>query len=135
MERYDPYLKGTTYKVYLHLVKMGKPEGISEVQKSLGLSSPSVAQYHVGKLLKMGLVREEQRGYVVDRLVLENIIRIRRRAIPLQTAYVAFFGVTLVLLILLRPSVVTSVYFLALAINFVALAIAFSDSIKVLKRL
>jgi hypothetical protein len=82
MDRYDPYLKGTTYKIYLHLVKIGKPEGISEVQKSLGLSSPSVAQYHIGKLLKMGLVREEQQGYVVDRLVLENIIRIRRRAIP-----------------------------------------------------
>ena len=60
----DSYLKGTTYRIYRHLLWQRKPVGFSEIQKGLGLSSPSVAEYQIGKLLQMGLVREEQGGYV-----------------------------------------------------------------------
>lgn len=49
-------LTGTTLKVYRLLYKEGKPLGLFEVQKMVGLSSPSVARYHLDKLLNQGLV-------------------------------------------------------------------------------
>lgn len=134
-DRYDPYLKGTTYRVYRHLLRQRKPVGISEVQKALGLSSSSVAEYHIGKLLQMGLVREEQGGYSIDKVVLDNIVRIRRVSIPVQTAYVLFFAVTLsLMLVIFRPAEITSAYFLALVVNIAALLISLYESWKTFRR-
>ncbi len=133
---YNPYLKGTTYKVYRYLLRQRKPVGVSDVQRGVGLSSPSVSQYHIRKLLHLGLIREEQDGYVVDRVVLENVIRIRRTSIPVQAAYVAFFGVTLfILLVFLRPASINSVYFFAALVNGSALGISAYEMTKTLKRL
>src|SRR5712692_5136849 len=135
-DSYDPYLRGTTYRVYRFMLKHGKPVGISEIQKDLGLSSPSVSQYHVRKLLQLGLIKEEQEGYVVDRVVAENVIRIRRTLVPVQTAYVAFFGVTLfILLVFLRPTGIDSIYFFAIVVNGSALGISLYEMVKTLKRI
>jgi len=129
-------LAGTTYRVYRHMLRRRKPLGVSVIQKELGLSSPSVAQYHIRKLLQLGLIKEEQGGYIVDKVVLENIIRIRRISIPVQTAYVAFFGVTLlVLLTILRPAAVTSVYFFAVVVNVAAIAVSVYETTKTLRHL
>jgi predicted DNA-binding transcriptional regulator len=79
--REDTMLKGTTFRVYKLLYTEGRPLGIHDIQKALGLSSPSVSQYHVKKLVSAGLVREQESekgtGYIVDKVVFENIIRIR----------------------------------------------------------
>jgi predicted DNA-binding transcriptional regulator len=132
----DSELRGTTYRVYRYMLKRGKPLGISEIQKGLGLSSPSVSQYHIKKLLRLGLIREEEAGYVVDKVVIENIIRIRRVSIPVQAAYVAFFAATLVVLVaLLRPAVMTSLYFFALVVNCAALGASLFEAVKTLRRL
>jgi len=132
----EPYLKGTTYRVYRYMLRERKPVGISEVQKALGLSSPSVSQYHIKKLLTLGLVKEEQGGYVVDRVVAENVVRIRRISIPVQTAYVAFFGATLaILLAFLRPPTIDSVYFFAIVVNLSALFVLLYEMVKTWKRL
>jgi hypothetical protein len=82
-------LKGTTFKVYRYILKQNRPVSISDAQRGLGLSSPSVSQYHIRKLLRHGLIREEQGGYVIDKMVLENIVRVRRFSFPIQTGYVA----------------------------------------------
>jgi hypothetical protein len=63
-----------------------------------------VAHYHVGKLLKAGLLKEDGEGYTVDKMVFDNMIRIRKTALPLQTAYAAFFLTALVALVtIMRP--------------------------------
>lgn len=127
----DYVLKGTTLRVYRYMYRTGSPLGIHEIQRALGLSSPSVAEYHVKKLAGAGLVQEKEGGYVVDRVVFENLIRIRRTVIPLQTTYVAFFVSTLLVLVLfLRPSSVTSLYFFALAVNIGGLAITVYEAAK-----
>ena len=132
----DSQLKGTTLRVYRYVLKQARPVGISDIQKGLGLSSPSVSQYHVRKLLRLGLIREDSGGYVVDRVVLENVIRIKQVSIPIQTAYVAFFTVTLfTLLVFVRPTTISSLYFLAVTINVVALGISVYEAGKTLKRL
>lgn len=124
-------LGGTTLRVYRYLYRMGKPCGIREIQRGLSLSSPSVAVYHVRKLLDAGMIREEQgietespngsdgergsAGYVVDRMIYENMIRIRRSLIPFQVAYSVFFATALVILVLLlRPTVITGAYIFSL---------------------
>lgn len=132
----DADLKGTTNKVYRYMMKHGEPVGISQVQRALGLSSSSVSEYHIKKLLRLGLIREEQGGYVVDRVVIDNIIRIKRLSVPVQTGYVIFFSVTLVFLLLfLRPGTINSLYFFAIVINASALGILSYEAVKTLKNL
>lgn len=134
-ESYDPYLKGTTLRVYRFMLKQRKPVGISEIQRALGLSSSSVSEYHVKKLLRLGLIGEEQGGYIIEKVVLENIVRIKRISIPVQTAYVSFFSVTLILMLsILRPSQIDSTYFFGATVNGVALMISLYEMSKTLKR-
>ncbi|MHB8566610.1 MAG: hypothetical protein ACYC7D_07850 [Nitrososphaerales archaeon] len=115
---------GTTLKVYRLLYREGKPLGLFEVQKKASLSSPSVARYHLDKLLNQGLVSEKDGGFVVERTVFENMIRIRRSLIPLQTTFVIFFGTTLVgLFLIFRPATISSLFVAAVAINLAALGI------------
>jgi predicted DNA-binding transcriptional regulator len=117
----EDVLVGTTLVVYRYLYKAGQPQGIRDVQKGLELSSPSVAQYHVRKLLQAGLIKEEGGGYVVDKNVFENVIRIRRSVIPIQVAYSVFFATMLVGLFALFRSVIGSPLFI---FAFVAIALA-----------
>jgi DNA-binding transcriptional ArsR family regulator len=93
-------LKGTTLRVYLFLFKAGLPSGPREVQRGLSLSSPSVADYHLKKLIEAGLIKEEEGGYVVDRVVWSNMIRIKRTIIPLQAFYSLFFAAALIVMII-----------------------------------
>ncbi len=129
-------LRGTTLKVYRFMLKSRTPLGIHDVQRGLGLSSASVAQYHIRKLLSLRLVREEGDGYVVDRVVLDNVVRLGRTAIPAQTASVAFFAVSLVVLVtLLRPTNVTPSYAFALMVIVGGLVIAILETRKVFGRI
>jgi hypothetical protein len=127
----SPPLAGTTLRVYRYLYRVGRPQGIHAVQRGLGLSSPSVAEYHLKKLLRYGLVREDPEGYVVDRVMFENMIRLGRWVLPFQSAYAAFFSTTLLLMLtLFRPSTVTSEYVFALLVNTAALGLAFFEMFK-----
>ena len=59
----ESQLKGKTLQIYWYLLR--DPEngvGVREVQRSLGLSSPSVAAHHLDKLLSLGLVEKSVRG-------------------------------------------------------------------------
>ncbi len=104
-------LRGTTLEVYRFLLKSNKPVGIRELQRALKLSSPSVATYHLSKLEDAGLLKRQDGGYTVDRVLLENSIKISRFLIPRYFFYTIFaFAVLLIELMLLRPSVLTREY-------------------------
>jgi DNA-binding transcriptional ArsR family regulator len=92
-------LRGTTLRVYRFLFKLGRPAGIREVQRGLGLSSPSVAEYHLRKLTESGLVKNDSEGYVVERVVWEDMVRMRRTVIPVQAFYIIFFAAALLIYI------------------------------------
>lgn len=118
------------------MLEQKDPIGISDIQKGTNLSSPSVAQYHIKKLLQMELIREESGGYAVDRSVLAYIVRIRRVSIPAQSGYVVFFAVTLAFLLLfLRPGRISSLYFFALVVNIVAFGASAYELNEVLRSL
>jgi hypothetical protein len=129
-------LTGTTRRVYRYIYRHG-PVRPHEIQRDLGLSSSSQADYHLQKLLKMKLIREEggengsAAGYVAEEAVFEAMVRIRRMVIPLWTTATAFFaGALLVLLTFLRPAVVMSgLYLFSLVITMVALSISVYEAI------
>jgi predicted DNA-binding transcriptional regulator len=133
----DDVLRGTTLRIYRFMYKEGRPLGLHEIQRALGLSSASIPQYHINKLIKAGLVKEQEGGggYYVDRLVFENMIRIRRSLIPFQTTYTIFFCTTLaILLTALRSQNLSSLFLFALAINVAAIAIFASQAYRTLRR-
>ncbi len=82
------------------------------------------------------MIKEKQEGFVIDKVVLENIIRIGRISLPTQAGYLAFFSATfLITLVLLRPPVVTSQYIFAVIVNAAAVLAAIWETRKGLKRL
>ena len=102
-------IKGNTLKVYLYLLKHG-PSELRDIQRGVGLSSPSLASYHLGKLSKAGFVTQNEYGIysavkeASDR-VLEGYLKLGPAVVPqffffalLFTILVAFFSfATLVL--------------------------------------
>ena len=136
-EASDPYsvLSGTTLRVYRFLYRAGTTLGVHEVQRGVGLATASTAHYHLRKLVDAGLAQERDGGYVVDRVIFENMLRIGKSLIPIQTTFMAFFATTLFfLLTLLRPSEIYATYAFALVINVASLGIFTYQAIGTLRR-
>ena len=118
-------LKGTTLDIYSLLLRADEPLGIREVQRTLNLSSPSVAQYHLSKLESIGLAKHESGNYVVGKIQLENFIKIHRLLVPRYFFYSVFATTILVIeLAYLKPTVITREYFF-FTIATLLLALAF----------
>jgi repressor of nif and glnA expression len=128
-------LRGLTLKIYRFILKNDKPVGIREVQRALNLSSPTLALYHMNKLEEVGLIKKEGNGYVVDRIVLENVIRLRRILIPRTFFYMIFLITSLVMLaVVLRPPTLTREYIFSLAVISVAAATSVYETMKALSK-
>ncbi|MEM2130516.1 MAG: winged helix-turn-helix domain-containing protein [Candidatus Bathyarchaeia archaeon] len=121
----EEVLRGTTMEVYRFLLKSNKPMGAREVQRALNLSSPSLATYHLSKLEETGLLKKESDGFVVNKIILNDSIRIRRFLIPRFLFYSVFAITALVFeLTLFRPSTLTGQYVFFVAVT-LACAIIF----------
>jgi hypothetical protein len=96
-------VRGNALKVYLYLLKHGPCE-LRDVQRGVGLSSPSLASYHLGKLSEAGFVTQDEHGRYLavkeasDR-VLEGYSRMGSAIVPqlfffalLFTILAAFFS-------------------------------------------
>jgi DNA-binding Lrp family transcriptional regulator len=126
-------LRGLTLKVYKFILKNDKPVGIREVQRALNLSSPTLALYHINKLEEAGFIKKELGGFVADRIILENLIRLRRVLIPRNFFYTVFFVTSLIFLaVFLRPPLLTREYIFALGVASVAVATSIYETIKAL---
>jgi len=125
----EAVLKGKTLDVYRYLFRKGVAQGPHDVQNGLKLSSASVAHYHLQKLLEAGLVEERPDGYVVNRTLFENLVRIRRVILPVQIAYVVFFCAAMALLLtIFRPQVISTGYAFGLLVILSALGIAVREA-------
>ena len=63
----EDVLRGTTLRIYRLMYREGRPMGLHEIQRALDLSSASIPQYHINKLIAAGLVKEQDGGgYYVD---------------------------------------------------------------------
>jgi hypothetical protein len=54
-------VRGNTLKVYLYILKHGPCE-LRDVQHGVGLSTASLASYHLGRLSEAGYVRQDEHG-------------------------------------------------------------------------
>ena len=83
--------------MYLHIVTSEKPQGVREIWRALNLSSPSLAQYHINKLVELALIEPSHDGkYQVNEIerigALRNFVLLRGRLIP----RLMFYGALLV---------------------------------------
>jgi hypothetical protein len=129
-------LTGNTAQVYRYAVKQGKPIGVREVQRALKLSSPTLAAYHLDKLEEAGLLKQTPDGYIVEKLVLENFVKVRQLLLPKYLFYFALFATALLFqLILFRPTQLTREYlFSTIMLGVAAAYFAYETAITVQKR-
>ena len=125
-------LVGRTLKVYRYVLKTGKPIGIREAQRALKLSSPTLSSYHLSKLERAGLLRQTNEGYVVDKVILHNFVRLRRSLIPRYLFYSLFFATaTFIELFLFKPSVLTREYVFAIVISITATFLLSYETVRI----
>lgn len=87
-------LKGTTLRVFW-FASSQKDVGVREVQRTLELSSPSVASYHLEKLCNLGLAQKDRRGrYQIIKKVnvgeLRHYFKVKNWLVPRWIFYATF---------------------------------------------
>ncbi len=97
-------LKGNTLRVYVYVLRQ-KKVGVRQVQRALRLSNPSLAQYHLSKLVELGLVKEEGGEYEIMKEVkvdvMRDFLRLGTLLVPRFVFYAAFFSVFAVYFVVL----------------------------------
>jgi len=94
---FERKLQGRTLRVYLYLQRKKTPSGIREVQRDLGLSSPSVADYQIEKLVEMGLASRDEYGrvYVIRHVrvkALQSYVSLGQFMVPRLAFYATIFS-------------------------------------------
>ena len=102
----DAELRGRTLRTYLFILKSSKAVGVRELQRALGLSSPSVAYHHLDKLMKIGLIEKDQYGeYTLVKNVNVNVLQaftqVGKLLVPRFIFYAVFFTTLLLGYVLL----------------------------------
>ena len=130
-EDVEDVLRGLTLKVYRYVLKNNKETGIREVQRALKLSSPTLAVYHLEKLEQVGLIKKGVTGYIVDRVYLRNLVRLRRLLVPRYFFYALFFTLAVVVeLLFLRPVVFSREYAFAFIVTCAAAVSYVYETVK-----
>ena len=98
---------GTTYDVYLCILTSNSPVGVREIWRALKLSSPSLAQYHVNKLMELKLIEPQAGKYVTNDQeqleALRSFLMLRGMLIPRMVVYAALSAGILTSFLLLYP--------------------------------
>lgn len=133
-------LKGTTLRVYWVLLKHGeKGVGPREVMRELGLSSPSVAAYHLEKLKELSIVERRQDGTYfakknVDVEVLSDFVRVQGMMIPRFLFYSVFFTTMVLTFLVIYPLRLEPQTVIALIFGVAASLIFWVETIRTFKK-
>jgi len=92
-------ITGNSLKTYLYLVTHG-PSELRDVQRGLGLSTPSLASYHLGRLIEAGYATQDRESrYVAVKdssiEILEGYTKIGTTLVP----QLVFFAILFTILI------------------------------------
>jgi predicted transcriptional regulator len=95
---YETAIKGTTLDVYFYLLRKKEPAGVREIQRSLGLSSPSVSSYHLDKLENLEVIRKNRFGNFeiskkIDIGALNQFIMVGNFTLPRFLFYAIFVSI------------------------------------------
>jgi hypothetical protein len=136
-------IEGTTFKVYLYLVKAAKPLGPRDVMRGTALTSPSVVYRHLQKLEDLGLIQKNNYGqYVVkEKQAFKGYVWVGRNLMPRLVFYSFFFlglcasGLaTVVLRVMVREEIQLELLFLIFATG-VSSILFMAEGIVLLRRL
>ena len=86
-------IEGTTFRVYLYMMKMDHSVGPRGIMRGLDLSSPSIAYRHLQKLLDLGVVEKDSHGdyQIKEKVSFEGFAWIGRTLLPRLILYSFFF--------------------------------------------
>jgi hypothetical protein len=133
-----PEIKGNTLRTYLYVLKSGSSE-LRDVQRALGFSTPSLASYHLGKLVEAGYISQDDRGrYMIvwdaTKELLEGYVRIGTVVFPQLFFFSVLF--TAVIGFLAVMSLLVSAYVPLLAVGSAVMIGAYwYETIKVWRKL
>jgi len=128
-------LKGNTLRVYWNLLNSSVEFiGPRQVQRELGFSSPSLAVYHLDKLLDLGLVEKKSGEYkikeIVDVGVLKQFMKWKGVIIPRNVTYATLIS-TLFIFFLTQLRSINFYSLFALIFGSLSSAIFWYESIRV----
>jgi hypothetical protein len=129
-------LKGTTLRVYWVLLRKGSVgTGPREVMRELDLSSPSVAFYHLEKLVNLGLVEKDISGnYIVKGEVkvevFSDFVRVVGMMLPRYLFYSVLFTTMLIVYLILYPPQFTPQTIMVLVFGLTGCIITWIETIR-----
>jgi len=133
-------LTGSTLSVYWYLLSR-RPDsvGVREVQRALGFSSSSTANYHLEKLMDLGLLDKNPSGdYRIKRVVkvgvLSAFVFVGRYAFPKHLLYSILTSVMILVFLLLFAEALSLTVFVALSPGILAAAIFWYETFIVWRR-
>lgn len=134
-ERIAAELKGNTLRVYWHVLKSARSGvGTRELQRALGFSSPTLAAYHLDKLVDLGLVDKKHGQYYLVKTVkvgvLKQFLRFGTVLLPRYFLYATFFT-TLLVFCVIRFDHVTFWSVLSLIFGAAGTAIFWHETVRV----
>ena len=133
-------LRGNTLRVYWYMLSQNESVGVREVQRAIGMSSPSVASHHLSKLVSLELVEKKpDNSYEVGRVVkvgiLRNFIDFRGRFLPRYMFVAIFFTAYTLAYIALSLIAFPSLFdrYIAISIGVIGALFAWIESIRLWK--
>ncbi len=127
-------LEGSIRKVYVYMVSKAEPVGIREIARELNLPVSTV-HYAVKRLIKLGLVKKVETGYIVDKVIdFNGYVLLRRKYIPLSFVYAGLFiGVLMGELYIVFLKGINADRFVTIIIAIIAIFIFIVEGIKKLR--
>jgi DNA-binding transcriptional ArsR family regulator len=133
-------LRGNTLRVYWYMLSQSSSVGVREVQRAIGMSSPSVASHHLSKLVSLELVQKlPDNSYEVSRVVkvgvLRNFIDFRGRFLPRYVFVAIFFSAYTLAYFALGFITQPGLYdrYIALGVGIIGALFAWMESIRLWK--
>ncbi|WP_291766587.1 hypothetical protein [Caldivirga sp. UBA161] len=136
----DIKLSETALRIYILLLKEGRPMSAREVQRALGLSSSGLAHHHLEHLRMLNLVVKDTDGYrAIKRSgVIEGAIIVRSSILPRASFYIGSataLTITYAILVILGLIKFDIVAVIALALLQAFTTVEFRDQYVKLRRL
>ena len=92
-------VRGNALKVYLYLLKHG-PSELRDIQRGVGLSSASLASYHLGKLSDAGFVMQNEHGrYLAVKEASDRVLEGYSKMGPAIVPQLFFFALLFTILV------------------------------------
>jgi hypothetical protein len=128
-------LKGNTLRVYWFLLQSSKnPPGPRDIQRKLGFSSPSLAVYHLDKLVELGLAEKVTGEYhltkVIDVGVLKQFTKLGGLILPRHVLYATLWS-TLFLFFLIQFKELNSYSLFALVFGLLGIVILWFEAFRI----